>query len=80
VAFWIFPLEGAAYQQFEAACWRVGALMAVLWLAYADVGRMPGWLLAALPVLVVILAIRPRWFVLAIPILIALAVLKPRAG
>jgi len=76
--FWIRPPEDAFSQQAQAACWRVGALMAVLWMAYPEVERMPGWILGAIPALVVVLAIRPRWFLFAVPILIGLAILKPR--
>jgi len=77
-AFWIWPPGSDGYQQFEAACWRVGALMAVWWLAYKEVERMPGWALATIPLLVIVLAVRPRWFLFAIPVVIALAILKPR--
>jgi hypothetical protein len=78
VAFWIWPAEGEGHPALEAACWRVGALMAVLWAAWPDIGRLPRWMAWAIPVLVVLLALRPRWFLLAIPILIVLAILKPR--
>jgi len=57
--------------------------MAVLWVAYPEVKRMPGWIVGAIPALVVVLAILPRKLpirilLLAVPILIALAILKPR--
>jgi hypothetical protein len=58
---------------------RVGAVMAALWLAYPDVKRLPAWLLAVIPLLLVILAWKPRWFLYALPIVIALVILKPRA-
>ncbi len=81
VIFWIWPPTAQGWQiQLEAACWRLGALMAVLWVAYPQVYHMPAWLLAMLPLLVVVLAIRPRWFLLALPIIIALAILKPQIG
>ncbi len=78
VVFWIWPPEGSAGLQLEAACWRVGALMSVLWVAYPQVHHMPVWLWAAIPVLIIILARWPRYFLVAIPVLIALAILKPR--
>ncbi len=78
VLFQIWPPTDAAYEGLRAACWRVGALMTVLWLAYPEVARLPAWLVGTIPVLGVILALRPRWLVIAIPIVIALAILKPK--
>ena len=52
--------------------------MAVLWLAYPQVKRLPAWLLGAIPLLVVILAVRPKWFLILLPIVIALAYLNPK--
>ena len=79
VVLWIWPPEEEGYRQLaEPAFWRVGALMAVLWLAYPDVHRMPAWIWTAVPVLIVVLAVRPRWFLFAVPILIVLAILRPR--
>lgn len=66
------------YQMALGGCWRVGVLMGVLWIAYRDLERLPPWLLAVFPVLLVVLAIRPRWFLLLLPVVIALAILKPR--
>ncbi len=80
VVFWIWPPEGAAGQQFEAACWRVGALVAVFWLAYPQLHRVPSWLWPSLTVSLVVLAVRPKYFLLAVPIIVALAVLRPRFG
>ena len=76
-----WPVEGQGlFAGLNAACWRVGALMAVLWLAYPQIHRMPAWLWAAIPALAVVLAVRPRWFLIALPIVVALAVLRPRNG
>ena len=78
-ALWLWPPSTEGWiHQFHAACWRVGALMSVLWLAYPQVHRMPAWLWAAIPALVLVLAVRPRWFLIAVPVVIALAILKPR--
>lgn len=80
VALWIWPLEDANWHQMlQSACWRLGPCMAVLWLAYPQVKRLPAWLLGAIPLLLVILAARPKWFLVALPIVIALAILKPRS-
>ena len=78
--FWIFPPRGAGSLQIEAACWRLGAFLSVLWMAYPEVHRMPAWFWAFLPVLVVVLAVRPRWFLVAVPIIVVLAILRPRIG
>ena len=78
-ALWIWPLELSWYEPLKAACSRLGPFMAVLWLAYNEVKRLPPWLMAMVPALVLVLAIRPRWFLIALPIVIALAILKPRA-
>ena len=78
VVFWIWPPEGAWSQQAKAACWRLGPVMVVLWLAYTDVKRLPPWILGTFPVLLVVLVVRPRLLVIAIPLVVALAILKPR--
>ncbi len=66
--------------QLEAACWRLGALLAVLWLAWPQVCRIPPWLVGSVVAPLVILAVKPKLIVLAVPIIIALAILKPRFG
>lgn len=78
-ALWIWPFEAGWHAPLKAACSRLGPFMAVLWLAYHEVKRMPPWLLATIPALVLVLAVRPRWFLIALPIVIAMAILKPRA-
>ena len=72
------PPEGAFWTQLEAACWRVGALMAVIWLAYPEVARLPAWALGMVPILGLVLALRPKYLLLAVPIVIAMAILKPK--
>ena len=78
VWYMFFPPEGAWEVQFEAAFWRLGAMMSVIWLAYPEVKRLPGWLVGTIPLLVVVLAIKPKWFLIAVPIVVALAILKPK--
>ena len=36
VSFHFYPPRDAFWTQMEAACWRVGALMGVIWLAYPE--------------------------------------------
>jgi hypothetical protein len=62
-----------------AFCWRTGALAAAAWLAYDDVQRLPGWLLLALPLLLIVVARWPKLLLMLIPLLILYAVLR-RAG
>ncbi len=76
---WIWPLQHAWHAPLFAACCRLGPFMAVLWVAYPEVRRLPAWLLPTIPLLAVILAYRPRWFFVALPIVIALAILRPKA-
>jgi hypothetical protein len=73
---WGWGIEGQ--EMLMSACVRVGAVMAVLWLSYHEVSRLPGWIWAALPALLVVLAVRPKWLLVAIPIIVALVVLRPR--
>lgn len=75
-ALWRWPLEG--YDAMYAVCLRVGTVMAVLWLACDQLRRLPAWVLAGVPALLVIAAVRPRWLIVAIPIVLALAILSPK--
>ena len=75
---WIWP-TGDGYQLYLGACVRVGAVMAVFWLAYEEVSRLPAWIWATVPVLLVILAVRPKWLLIAVPIVLVMAILKPRS-
>ena len=62
----------------KATCLRIGPLLAVIWLAYEQLKRIPVWLWCTLPVIVVVLATRPRWLLVLVPLLVAAAILKPR--
>jgi hypothetical protein len=78
VVFLIWPPgEGEVQIQLESACWRIGACLAALWLAYPDLLRVPRWFWLTLPVLIVILAKWPRLFLLLIPVLILYAIFRP---
>ncbi len=71
------PQEGLSYQV-EINSIRVGALLAVFWIAYWDLTRIPPWLWVIFVPVVAILIVRPRWFFFLIPIVLLLAVLHPR--
>lgn len=76
---WIWtPRDQGALMQMEAACWRIGGCLAVLWLAYPDLLNIPRWLWIALPVLILVLAKWPRLFLLIIPLLILYAFIRLR--
>jgi hypothetical protein len=62
----------------EANLVRAGVVMAVFWLAYNDLMRIPGWLWVALLPLLAVVVFKPKWLILAIPIVLLLAVLHPR--
>ena len=76
---WLFPSDDNGLLGLEAACWRVGALMGILWVAYTDIQRIPAWLLAAIPPLVVLLAWKPRLFLVVAPIVLFIAFIRPRS-
>lgn len=80
VAFEVWPPDGPWAEQSRAACWRVGPVLILLWMAYNELTRLPAWLLATFPPMVIVLAVRPRIFLLLVPVLIALAILQPRFG
>jgi hypothetical protein len=74
-AFWIWPPTGSAGQEWQAACWRVGPLLAAVWLAYDELKRLPK-LLFAVPVALAIMIKWPKTAILLIPILFFLVILK----
>lgn len=76
---WMWPLASEFHLGLEAACWRVGALMAVLWMAYPDLKRLPGWMLVLVPVMLIAIAFKPRRAIYVLPILLLIMLLRPRA-
>ena len=77
---WIRPPQGAWGAMVQSGFCRGGVLAAVVWLAFPDVRRMPGWLWSVLLAILVVVVIRPRMVFLAVPIIVVLAILKPRVG
>jgi hypothetical protein len=51
----------------------MGAVVTAAWLAYDDIQRLPGWILAVLPVLAIVVVRWPRYALLVIPVTIAVA-------
>jgi hypothetical protein len=74
------PEKSSTLTDLEAACLRIGPLLAALWLAYDHLKRVPVWLWCTLPVIVLLAATRLRWMIwLLVPLIVAAAILKPRA-
>jgi len=78
--FLVRPPTGPVGQELQAAFGRIGVVMAVIWLAYDQLKRMPGWLLWTMPLFVITLAFRPRYLLILVPLVIVLAILRPRSG
>ncbi|MFZ5830988.1 MAG: hypothetical protein ACOY3P_12920 [Planctomycetota bacterium] len=66
------------FGQMAGVLWRAGAMLAVVWLAYDQVQRLPAWLLLVLPLLLLVVALKPRWLLWAIPVVVLLVLLRPR--
>ncbi len=76
---WLWmPVASVNREALMGAFGRVGILMALFWVAYRDLQRVLAWLFAAIPALLVVLAIKPRWFLFLLPLVLALAFLFPR--
>jgi hypothetical protein len=63
---------------FAPACLRVGVVLGALWLAYAELARVPARLWGAGAAALLIVAVRPRWWPVAAVVFVAL-LLAPRA-
>jgi len=75
IYFWFPESQGAL-----AFCWRGGVLLGAAWLAFDDVQRLPGWLLLAVPVLLIVAAKWPRLLLTLIPLIIIWAVMRKILG
>ncbi len=73
---WLWPPADGGLPAIEAAFWRVGAVMVLLWLAYPDLHRLPAWILATVPGVIILVAVRPRWFLFLLPVFIIIGVLQ----
>ena len=75
---WIWPPTHGVGLEWETTCWRIGPILAVLWLAYYDLKRIPWWLWLTLPVILIIIVKWPKYILLSIPFLILLVLLNKR--
>jgi hypothetical protein len=74
-----WPEAPASYDVLSGACVRVGAVLAVLWLALPETGRPQNyWLLVGLAIMAGVVVWRPRLILLAMVVLGAIALLRPR--
>jgi hypothetical protein len=79
VGLWLWvPVSSPNRDTLMGAFNRVGILMALFWVAYRDLQRIPAWLLAVIPALLVVLAVKPKWFLFLLPMALVLAFLFPR--
>jgi len=62
----------------QAACWRMGPLTAVIWLAYYHILALPTWLVLIVPATLLVAVLRPRALLFFLPLFILIAVLRPR--
>jgi hypothetical protein len=67
-----------SWHSLAAALFRVGLVLGAWWLAEPQLRRLPGWLLAAVGLSMVVLAIRPRYFLVALVILVVAAIVRPK--
>ena len=74
-----FPPEGLSNPDvLEAACIRIGSVMAVLWIAYPELIKLPTWISAATMIATPVIAYRPKIALLILPLLFALWILSPK--
>ena len=78
IALLIWPQPWDFYQPLLAACWRVGSVMAALWLAHPQVSQLPSWFVATLLITGLVVALRPKLIVVAVPMLLAVWAMRPR--
>ena len=77
---WNWKPESAWGMQTKVACWRLGPLLVIIWLAFPQFERMPSWLWFYVGAVLVLAAVKPKVLLVLIPIVIVLAILKPRIG
>lgn len=73
-----FGVGGSQALTWAAGCLRIGMVMAVTWLAYPQLSRLPLWFFGLLLACVVAVALKPKLLIAAVVILIAAVILRPR--
>jgi hypothetical protein len=69
-------VAGGQSLAWAAACLRVGVVLGALWLAYAELSRVPARLWTAAVAALVVLALRPRWWPVAVLVFVALLLVR----
>jgi hypothetical protein len=77
-AFFLHDSEGQTLSAAGGACVRVGVVMALWWLAFPQVERIPRWLAVATGLVLLVVLRWPRLALVAIPLLLVLWLLGPR--
>lgn len=76
--FHLRPPENSFEQMCQAACWRMGPITALIWLTYYQLIQLPAWLVAALPILLVVVVLRPKFLLFLMPAILLIFFLRPR--
>ena len=78
IALWLDGATGAGAVEAQAQCLKLGVLCALVWLAYPELMKLPGWLFPAL-FCTALAAYRWRWLFALVPIIAAAGwLLQPR--
>jgi hypothetical protein len=68
-------------QALQAACLRVGAIMAVIWLAMPEASRLKNpWMIAAVIGAVILIIVNRKLIIPALGIFALIYILRPRPG
>jgi hypothetical protein len=78
VSCYFWPPSSGIGLEWKAACWRFAPVMAVLWIAYDELKRVPRWAWVVLPIVLIIIIRWPKLALLCIPLAILAALLKVR--
>ncbi|MGQ9504719.1 MAG: hypothetical protein ACUVQR_07405 [Thermogutta sp.] len=73
-----YPPQSNFQLMFQAACWRMAPLTALIWLAYYQILALPTWLIMIVPATLVVAVLRPRAMIFFLLLLILIMILRPR--
>jgi hypothetical protein len=77
----IWPSGGAGQQWYESMGWRLGAVMALWWLAYPEASKLPVWTWFVPPIVFLLLLTKgaTKWVLLGLLVaIVVLTLLRPR--
>ena len=72
--------EGTLVTGLHAACWRVGGLLAAIWIAHPQLAKLPSWVYLLFFAATLAIAVRPRLAIIVLPLVIVAFWLRPRGG